>query len=120
MYTQTSSVTLHLHQEILTCVICGDVDHHSARPIRAQIDEALLLKRPTRLELDLSKVDFMDSSGLGLILGRFNKASEIGADFSLLNPNAGVTKILDLAGIGRLIKIERKADHHERTKKIDE
>ena len=50
----------------------------------------------------------MDSSGLGLILGRFNKASEIGTEFTLLNPAENVCKILDVAGIGRMIKIERK------------
>ena len=110
MNTQTSAVTLHLQDDTMTCVIRGDIDHHSARTIRTQIDEALYRKRPARLELDLSRVEFMDSSGLGLILGRFNKASEIGSEFTLLNPNAGVTRILDIAGIGRMIKIERKKE----------
>lgn len=107
MNTQLSAVTLDFQDDVMTCIIRGDVDHHSARPIRAQIDEALYQKRPSRMEMDLSHVDFMDSSGLGLILGRFSKASEIGTEFVLRNPNAGVTKILDIAGIGRMIKIER-------------
>jgi stage II sporulation protein AA (anti-sigma F factor antagonist) len=89
-------------------MISGEIDHHNARTVRTQIDETLQLKRPMRLELDLSQVAFMDSSGLGLILGRFNKASELGTEFLLTNPTPGVMKILDLAGIGRLIKIERK------------
>ena len=119
MYTQTSAVTLHTRDDVTKCVIRGDIDHHSARTIRTQIDEELLRRRPVRLILDLSHVEFMDSSGLGLILGRFNKASEIGAEFLLLNPNAGTTRILELAGIGRMIKIER-TNEHERTQKTHE
>ena len=119
MYTQTSAVSLHTQDDTIRCIIRGDIDHHSARTVRTQIDEELFRRRPLRLILDLSHVEFMDSSGLGLILGRFNKASEIGAEFILLNPNAGVTRILDLAGIGRMIKIERTAEH-ERTNKTSE
>ncbi|MBE6559835.1 MAG: STAS domain-containing protein [Ruminococcaceae bacterium] len=119
MHTQTSALTLHQREDGLICVISGDIDHHSARTVRTQIDEALLSRRPARLILDLSQVSFMDSSGLGLILGRFNKAAEIGTEFLLLNPNAAVTRILDIAGIGRLIKIERKK-YHERTQTSDQ
>ena len=110
MYTQTSAVSVHMKDDVMRCVLSGDIDHHSARTIRTQIDEALLTKRPARLELDLSQVEFMDSSGLGLILGRFNRAAENGTDFALLNPNEGVTRILDLAGIGRMIRIERRKE----------
>ena len=108
MHTQTSTLTLHRNEDELICVISGDIDHHSARTVRTQIDDALISRRPSRLVLDLSQVSFMDSSGLGLILGRFSKSSELGSDFLLLNPNEAVTRILDIAGIGRLIKIERK------------
>jgi stage II sporulation protein AA (anti-sigma F factor antagonist) len=76
--------------------------------IRMQIDDELYKQRPRKLTLDLSRVEFMDSSGLGLILGRFSKASEIGTEFTLLNPADSVRKILDVAGIARVIKIERK------------
>ena len=92
----------------MLCSIHGDIDHHNARVIRMQIDDALYKQRPRKLTLDLSRVEFMDSSGLGLILGRFNKASEIGTEFTLLNPADNVRKILDVAGIARMIKIERK------------
>jgi stage II sporulation protein AA (anti-sigma F factor antagonist) len=92
----------------MLCSIHGDIDHHNARVIRMQIDDELYKQRPKKLTLDLSRVEIMDSSGLGLILGRFNKASEIGTEFTLLNPADSVRKILDVAGIARMIKIERK------------
>ena len=108
MQTQTARVSVSLGGNDMLCSIHGDIDHHNARVIRMQIDDELYKQRPKKLTLDLSRVEFMDSSGLGLILGRFNKASEIGTEFTLLNPADSVRKILDVAGIARMIKIERK------------
>ncbi len=110
MKTESCGVTVHHKNDTLKCVLGGDIDHHSARSIRMKIDEDLFRLRPALLVLDLTSVDFMDSSGLGLILGRFSKAAEIGAKCILVNPNEHVTKILDMAGIGRLIRIERKKE----------
>ena len=108
MQTQTARISVTLGGNAMLCTIHGDIDHHNARVIRAQIDDELYKHRPRKLTLDLSRVEFMDSSGLGLILGRYNKASEIGVEFTLLNPAENVCKILDVAGIGRMIKIERR------------
>lgn len=108
MQTQTARVSVSMGGNDMLCSIHGDIDHHNARVIRMQIDDALYKQRPRKLTLDLSRVEFMDSSGLGLILGRFNKASEMGTEFTLLNPADSVRKILDVAGIARMIKIERK------------
>jgi len=83
----------------------GDIDHHTAAPARSRIDTKLYLTRPRELILDLSNVHFMDSAGLGLILGRFTKASEMGIGFRIINPSIQIQKILDLAGMARLVPI---------------
>lgn len=88
----------------------GDVDHHSANIIKKMIDSELFVERPKEMYLDLSKVDFMDSSGLGLILGRYRIATELGVSFSVLNPNSAAERILKLAGCERMINIVRKKD----------
>ncbi len=90
----------------LTVFLEGDIDHHTARQIRSRIDTKVYIQRPDELILDLSRVCFMDSSGLGLILGRYAKAVELGIAFKVANPAPGVRRILDLAGTERLIKIE--------------
>ena len=87
----------------------GDVDHHSAVAIRSGIDTLLYRVRPRRLYLDLSGVDFMDSSGLGLIMGRYALMKEIGGDVVVCEPSAGVERVLRLAGLERVVRIEHKA-----------
>jgi stage II sporulation protein AA (anti-sigma F factor antagonist) len=109
MTAPTTGVSVYQNDGALLCILYGEIDHHTARTIRTEIDTALMRARPARLKLDLSRVSFMDSAGLGLILGRFRSASSIGADCVLLDPAPGVTRILDLAGIERLIRIERSA-----------
>ena len=66
----------------------------------------MFIARPDELVLDLSQVCFMDSSGLGLILGRYSKATELGIGFRVVNPSAEIRRILDLAGTERLIIID--------------
>lgn len=90
----------------LTVFLEGDIDHHNARQIRSRIDTKIYIQRPDEVVLDLSRVAFMDSSGLGLILGRYTKAVELGIRFKVANPTPQIKRILDLAGTERLIKIE--------------
>lgn len=91
---------------LLVVRIVGEIDHHSAVEMRTGIDGEIFECRPEKLILDLSGVDFMDSSGLGLILGRFATVQKVGGELVVLNPNEGVMKILKLAGAERIIKIE--------------
>ena len=85
----------------------GDIDHHSAVSVRSGIDTLLYKTRPRRLYLDLSGVDFMDSSGLGLIMGRYALMKELGGDLIVSEPTAGVERVLKLAGLERVVRIER-------------
>ncbi len=91
--------------DLVVC-ITGDVDHHSATGLREEIDRLLEEKKPDALILDLGGTDFMDSSGLGLILGRKRKTEEMGIGLKLLNPTEACRKILRLAGMEN--KIEMK------------
>jgi stage II sporulation protein AA (anti-sigma F factor antagonist) len=101
---------------LLAVRIKGEIDHHSAVEMRGGIDGEIRERRPLKLILDLSAVDFMDSSGLGLILGRYSAIKEVGGELLVLNPNEGVMKILKLAGAERIIRIETVDVEAERQK----
>ena len=92
--------------EGLVVSVSGEIDHHSALSMRRDVDNIIWNRTPTHLILDMSGVDFMDSSGLGLILGRYSAVKQIGGDMVVLNPNKGVMKILRLAGAERILRIE--------------
>ncbi len=93
----------------MNVALLGEIDHHTAKSVRDEIDGELTRLVPKRLEFDLGKVDLMDSSGLGLILGRMRKAEDIGCRMVITDASPRVFRILDLAGVGRIITIEREA-----------
>lgn len=90
---------------ILSIRVRGEIDHHTAASIRQGIDATLFEKRPSKLILDLSAVSFMDSSGLGLIMGRYSVMKELGGEMTVWNPSPETRAILTLAGMERLVKI---------------
>jgi stage II sporulation protein AA (anti-sigma F factor antagonist) len=92
--------------DTLNIKINGDIDHHSVKKIREEIDKRINSFMPLCVYLDLGSVDFMDSSGLGLILGRYALVKDIGGRLVLTNPSRRIKKILTLAGIERIIEIE--------------
>ncbi len=90
--------------------IRGEIDHHTAVEVRQGIDTLLFERRPRRLLLDLSAVSFMDSSGLGLIMGRLSVMRELGGELVVWNPSREVLRIVTLAGMERLVRIEYPSD----------
>ena len=84
----------------------GEIDHHTAAAIRTGMDALLFARRPARLVLDLSAVTFMDSSGLGLIMGRYGILRELGGSMCVRDPSPEIRGILTLAGMERRVRIE--------------
>jgi len=114
--TDTGKLIIRHEESTLYFTILCDIDHHGAKDLRQSMDSAIFFYRPQSCVIDLSQVEFMDSSGLGLILGRRAVTEEIGASLILEDPGAGVQKILNLAGMERLITI-RYGGSHEKLRK---
>jgi len=85
--------------------LIGELDHHSAKGIGEKIDFEILICRPKSVFLDFEKLDFMDSSGLGLIMGRFALVKKYGGELCVLDPSPAVMKIIRLAGMERMVTI---------------
>lgn len=99
-------VTYERSRGALCASLHGEIDHHSAQSVREDIDKTILQERPDEFKLELSDISFMDSSGLGLVMGRYRTVTGIGGTMSVVNPSANVLKILNMAGMDKLIKIE--------------
>ena len=100
-----NGISFDYTDDTLTAVISGELDHKGASEVREVIDKELYGKLPKVLALELSSVEFIDSSGLGLIMGRYTKAKELGIETVLLNPTPRTEKLLIMVGINRMIKI---------------
>ena len=85
----------------------GEIDHHSAAAVRTSLDEMIRTRKPQTLVIDMSAVDFMDSSGLGLIMGRYTAMQSIGGELCVLDPSPATEKIMSLAGLERIITVRR-------------
>ncbi len=94
----------------MVITVFGEIDHHTAKDIRTKVDAAIMSARPEAIALDLSGISFMDSSGLGLIMGRYALASEIGAEICVLKPTDAVARIILMAGLDKIVPIKRCLD----------
>ena len=86
----------------LTARVLCEIDHHTAKPIREGIDKALFEKKPELLVLDFSEVRFMDSSGIGLIIGRTEVCRALGAHVRVVSLSPLLSRLVRLSGIEKI------------------
>ena len=86
----------------LTAALIGELDHHAAADLRGRMDAALLSCRPQILRLDLSRLTFMDSSGIGLIMGRYRLMVSLEGVMRLTGTSPRMERMIRLAGLDKL------------------
>ena len=93
-----------------TVWLSGELDHHAARELRRQVDLAVERNRPQRLRLDSSDVSFMDSSGIGLIMGRYRLMQLEGGSLSVTGASERLRKVMRMAGLDKVGILQDTAD----------
>lgn len=99
------SVELEIQAETLTAYLSGEIDHHTAKALREEIDMKIEEVHPKKLILDFSKVSFMDSSGIGLVMGRYKVMNGENGSVEVQNPPRSIKRVMQLAGLDRLANI---------------
>lgn len=89
-------------QSGLTVWLSGELDHHAARELREQIDSAVERSAARQLRLDFSGVTFMDSSGIGLIMGRYRLMLSRNGSLSVVGTSERLRRVMKLAGLEKL------------------
>ena len=97
------SVQLSYKEGVLTARLSGEIDHHSAREMREAIDDTAQKVKPYCLRLDFSQVPFMDSSGIGVIIGRYKQIKARGGKTMIIRARPQVDKILELSGLKKIM-----------------
>ena len=89
-------------ESTLTARLIGELDHHGAGTVRERIDTAVLQQHCRRLTLDLSALSFMDSSGIGLIMGRYRLMKSLGGELTIYGASQRLESVIRLAGLEKL------------------
>ena len=96
--------------KLLILEITEEIDHHSCEKIKKRADYEIEVHIPKKLVFDFKNVNFMDSSGIGMIIGRYKLAGLFGGKTSLINVKPMVKKVLEMSGVLKLIPIEEIDD----------
>ena len=86
----------------LTVQLVGELDHHSAARVRSNLDHMLRDKTLMELHLDMQGVTFMDSSGLGVVFGRYKTLRSRGGKLILSNVSPYVDRVFRMSGVYKL------------------
>ena len=99
------SVLVEVEEKTVIAYISGEVDHHTAKSIRSEIDAKIESTVPEKVILDFSGVTFMDSSGIGLVMGRYKIMKGLNGTVVIQNPPNNIKKVMQLAGLNKIASI---------------
>jgi len=99
------SVLIEKNDENMIAYLMGDIDHHNAKGIREKIDLDAESFSPSLLILDFKDVTFMDSSGIGLVMGRYKLMKSLNGTLKITNASSHIKKVMRLAGLDKLSAI---------------
>lgn len=91
--------------KLLYIEIAEEIDHHIADKIRRKVDNEITRYMPRKTIFDFSRVTFMDSAGIGMIIGRYKMMKLIGGSLEIENVSEATKKILEMSGILKIIPI---------------
>ena len=95
-------VTVEVNGNTMTARLSGELDHHHTQKLREEIDRSVQKEHPNRLILNFAGVEFMDSSGIGLVLGRYRLMQEREGSLVLCAMPPHIRRVMLVAGIANL------------------
>ena len=103
---------------VMTAYLSGELDHHNAPAVREKIDAFAVGFCPAHAILDFGGVTFMDSSGVGLVMGRSKLLAELSCTLEVRNLSPHAYKVMRLAKLDKLAALSRAPEqkeekHHE-------
>lgn len=92
----------------LTIALSGEIDHHNAAVFRIESDEAIQATLAPNIRIDFGDVTFMDSSGIGFILGRYKIVESYGGNIEVINLTQRIYSMMQLAGLEKLVTLKKR------------
>ena len=94
-----------VQENCLTIYLPAEVDHHNAEEMKRKADKLIDRNHIKYVIFDFENTDFMDSSGIGVIMGRYKTISLSGGEVWAVHTNARIRKILTLSGVTKIMQI---------------
>ena len=88
--------------------ITEEIDHHTTEKIRRKMDNEIERYMPKQVIFNFDKVTFMDSAGIGMLIGRYKTIKMLGGTAELINVNPSIKKIFEMCGLLKIIPITNK------------
>ena len=107
-------IELEHYRKALIVRLKGELDHHTAESVKNRMEEAIMRGNSSHIILSLKDLSFMDSSGLGVILGRYKLITAKGGKMVVCNVNPAVYRLFEMSGLFKILSIqenERQALH---------
>ena len=92
-------------EKLLVLKLTEEIDECTAQKIRRKADYEIERYIPRKVIFDFNSVTFMDSAGIGLIIGRYRRANMLGGTIEIANVTDSIKRVLELSGILKIIKI---------------
>lgn len=83
--------------------VIGEIDHHTSEMIREKIDKEFSRSNAKNIIFDFSGINFMDSSGIGVIMGRYRNTEQIGGKVAIVGANQSLNRIFNISGLHKII-----------------
>lgn len=109
-YAMPVKIEVAPEADTVTALLTGEIDHHGAGKLRDSIDDTLRRTCPRLLVMDFGGVEFMDSSGIGIVLGRYRLMQDMGGKLALRNLPPHIRRVMQVAGISSLDIQEKRGD----------
>ncbi|TCP59548.1 SpoIIAA-like anti-anti-sigma regulatory factor [Tumebacillus sp. BK434] len=98
-------ISTDVRGDTLIVRLSGELDHHTAEMVRSRVEAELDRGLTEHLVLNLEDLSFMDSSGLGVILGRYKRVTQAGGRMALCSVNDQLKKLFELSGMLKILRI---------------
>ena len=98
-------ITVKISDRTLIATLSGELDHHTAKNIKDKLEYHIKNEDVINLIFDFSALSFMDSSGIGVVIGRYKLIHSLGGDVAIVNTSSAADRMLTLSGIKKLIPI---------------
>lgn len=92
-----------LYKNTLYINLVGELDEHTAEYTRISLDKILISQGITQVVIDLAELGFMDSTGIGILIGRYKKMKERGIPIFICNPSSQAERIFKMTGLYQIM-----------------